>query len=351
MGIIKVDKGSKIGKLLITVVLVIGYWAATLPPNCLKEERAEPFWKSIKKQRSTSKKIDKKIERKLWKAPNIDNLKENKELILYGKDLIVNTAKYLGPKGSVLQITNGLNCQNCHIAAGTQAFGNNYGGVASTYPKLRLKPGKIVNTEGRINACIRCSLNGKPLDKDSKELAAMVAYMEWLGKDVPKGEKPLGAGLIPIAYLDRAADPNKGRKLYNQQCIACHAKDGGGILNPKGTAYIYPPLWGENSYNKSAGLYRISKFARFIKTNMPFGVSHKNPTLSDEQAWDIAAYVNSQPRPDKILKGSWTTKLIRKPIDVPFGPYVDTFSEKQHKFGPYPPIIQAIKIIKKNNIK
>ena len=83
---------------------------------------------------------------------------------------------------------------------------------------------------------------------------------------------------------------------------------------------------------------------------MPFGVSYKNPTLTDEEAWDIAAFINSQPHPVKKFPQDWPN-LLTKAIDYPFGPYADSFSEEQHKYGPYPPIIEAIKELKKNNKK
>ncbi|CAA6802425.1 MAG: Cytochrome c family protein [uncultured Aureispira sp.] len=286
----------------------------------------------------------------LWKAPSVKSIQKNKEMILYGKELIVNTAKYLGPKGSVKPISNGLNCQNCHLAGGTQPFGNNYGGVASTYPKLRHRPGKIVDIPERINACFQRSLNGSPLPLNSTELKAMVAYMKWLGKGVPKGIKPKGAGLYKIAYLNRAASPEKGKVVYLKHCERCHGSNGEGLLKAAGISYKYPPLWGANSYNISAGLYRVGKFARFIKTNMPYGTSFKNIVLSDEEAWDIAAYVNTKPHPTKKFKEDWATNLINKPLDAPFGPYVDEFTEKEHKYGPYPPIQKAIQKLKKTDV-
>ena len=52
--------------------------------------------------------------------------------IRYGRELIAHTAHYLGPNGSVAQLTNGMNCQNCHLQAGTQGFANNYLAVAAT---------------------------------------------------------------------------------------------------------------------------------------------------------------------------------------------------------------------------
>jgi thiosulfate dehydrogenase len=70
---------------------------------------------------------------------------------------------------------------------------------------------------------------------------------------------------------------------------------------------------------------------------MPQGTTYEKPVLTDEEAWDVAAYVNSMPRPSKDLSMDWP-KIAKKPFDHPFGPYVDPFSEEQHKFGPYKPI-------------
>jgi thiosulfate dehydrogenase len=273
----------------------------------------------------------------LWHAPDIASLEKDKngELILYGRDLIARTANYLGPQGSVMHISNGMNCQNCHLEAGTKPFGNNYGSVASLYPKFRARSGGLESIEKRVNDCLERSLNGKPLDSLSREMQAMVAYITWLGKDVPKGKKAEGSGLVEMEWMARAADPAKGKNLYMQQCLICHGRDGEGQkLSADSPGYIYPPLWGSNSFNTGAGLYRISNLGRYIFANMPNGATFDKPTLTQEQAWDIAAYVESMPRPQKEFVGDWP-KLETKPVDHPFGPYADSFSERQHKYGPF----------------
>lgn len=263
--------------------------------------------------------------------------KENGKLIWYGHQLISNTAKYLGPRGSVLQITNGMNCQNCHLDAGTKPWGNNYGAVYSTYPKFRDRSGGIETIYKRINDCMERSLNGAALDTTSKEMQAMYAYIKWVGEDIQKGNKPKGSGIIELPFLNRAADPEKGKLVYEQKCQTCHAANGEGQLNIDGITYSYPPLWGNNSYNVGAGLFRLSRFAGYVKNNMPQGTDYHAPQLSDEEAWDVAAFVNSQPRPAKNLSSDWPD-ISKKPIDHPFGPYADSFSEQQHKYGPYGPI-------------
>ena len=277
-----------------------------------------------------------------WTAADIGSVADpsQRATLEYGRELIAHTAEYLGPRGSVMTISNGLNCQNCHLDAGTRVFGNNYGSVASMYPKFRARSGTVEDLNKRINDCFERSLNGRPLDTLGREMEAIRAYISFIGSNVPKGKPAEGSGLKKMPYLDRAADPAAGELAYVAKCQVCHQANGEGMLNPDGIAYLYPPLWGPNSYNDGAGLYRLSNFARYIKYNMPLGVTHDNPQLSDEEAWDIAAYVNSQNRPHKDTRHDWPD-ISKKPVDHPFGPYADEFSETQHKYGPFQPILDA----------
>jgi thiosulfate dehydrogenase len=278
----------------------------------------------------------------LWKAPDwttVEN-ESNAEDIKYGRELIAKTSEFLGPNGKVKKMSNGMNCQNCHLDAGTAPLGNNYSAVFATYPKIRGRSGQMEDIPKRINDCFERSLNGGLLESNSKEMKAMVAYIEWLGRDVPKGETPKGAGLYEVPFLDRASDPIKGKVVYAQLCQSCHMEDGQGLMRADKLGYTYPPLWGENSYNHGAGLFRMSRFAGYVKANMPLGATYERPILTDEEAWDVAAYVNSLPRPQKDLSKDWPD-ISKKPIDHPFGPFSDDFTEEQHKFGPFIPIQSA----------
>jgi thiosulfate dehydrogenase len=280
----------------------------------------------------------------LWKAPDIESIADSqlKKQVKYGKELIVHTSKYLGPKGTILKISNGMNCQNCHLDAGTKPWGNNYGSVASLYPKYRARSGTYENIYKRVNDCFERSLNGKPLDTLSLEMQAIKAYILFLGSNVEKGTQARGSGLMNLAFLDRPADPLNGKTVYESKCQSCHQKNGEGTLLPDGTEFAFPPLWGKNSYNDGAGLYRIINFAKYVKYNMPLGATYANSLLTDQEAWDVAAYVNSQKRPHIDVPDDWPD-ISRKPIDHPFGPYADQFSEKQHKFGDWRPIEEARK--------
>ena len=282
----------------------------------------------------------------VWIAPDLSRIPkdENGKLIEYGRALIVQTSQYLGPKGSVKRISNGMNCQNCHLDGGTKPFGNNYSAVASTYPKFRARSGTEETIEKRVNDCIERSLNGMALENDSREMKAIIAYIKWLGSDVEKGVAPKGSGLLALDLLDRPASIENGKIVYQGKCMICHGVNGEGIARSDGSGYQYPPLWGKESYNMGAGLFRLSRFAGYVKANMPFGASYRSPQLTDEEAWDVAAFVNSLPRPEKDLSQDWPD-ISKKPFDHPFGPYSDGFDEVQHKFGPFEPIEMKRKAI------
>ncbi|MBO9619523.1 MAG: c-type cytochrome [Niabella sp.] len=272
-----------------------------------------------------------------WNHYQIPDYTEEGKQIRYGYQLIANTSYYLGPKGTVAAITNGMNCQNCHLNGGIVPFGNNFGKVFSTYPLYRARNNGVQDIYMRINDCFERSLNGKPLGKSSPEMQAIYAYIKWVGDGVPKGKAYKGTSLAKLKPLDRAADPQKGHIIYEATCERCHGADGAGLPNTDATGYVYPPLWGQNSFNDGAGLFRIGSMAGFVKNNMPLGTIYKDPQLSDEAAWDVAAFIVSQARPKFDQSADWLV-LSKKPVDVPYGPYVDSFSAQQHKYGPFGPI-------------
>lgn len=307
------------------IILLGGFIYSIFPKNSIKEPQA------------ISAEVDTNFTH-LWTAPSDWRLmylsSEDKELVLYGKELIAHTSDYLGPNGSVKQISNGMNCQNCHLDAGTKPWGNNYFAVQSTYPKFRERSGTKENQIKRVNDCFQRSLNGRALDSTSREMKAILAYIKWVGQDVPKKVKPKGSGIYKLKFMERAADPTKGKEVYLAKCQSCHQADGQGLLAENKKSYTYPPLWGPHSYNIGAGLFRISNFAGYVKYNMPLGVSYNSPQLSDEEAWDVAAFVNSMPRPNMDISKDWP-RIAGKPFDHPFGPFADSYSETQHKYGPF----------------
>jgi thiosulfate dehydrogenase len=280
-----------------------------------------------------------KIPANYREAPSISNIPVGKDgdMIRYGYNLLAHTARYFGPKGTISHLTNGMNCQNCHLAGGTRIFGNNYMSVASAYPLFNPRSGKVEPLTERFKQCFERSLNGKMPDTTGKEIKAMLAYVKWIGQGVKKSQKLYGRSTEKLPFMNRPANPDMGRVLFVTKCQLCHGKDGQGVLAADKTEYTYPPLWGKHSYNDGAGMYMISKLAGYVKNNMPFGATYQNPQLTDQQAWDVAAFINSQPRPHRDQHADWKDAKM-KPVDFPFGPYADAFTAKQHKYGPYLPL-------------
>jgi len=271
-----------------------------------------------------------------WKAPDSSTIPKGKtgDMIRYGKELLTHTSKYFGPKGSITQLSNGMNCQNCHLEGGSRLFANNYSGVLANYPKMSYRSGKVQPLSGRISDCFSRSLAGGVPDTNGREVRAMMAYINWIGQGVKKGKKLFGSATEKLTFLKAPADPEKGKAVFVSKCKVCHGANGEGLLAADQLTYTYPPLWGDHSYNNGAGMYRIGNLAGFVKNNMPFGATYKSPQLTDKEAWDVAAFINSQPRPRYDQRNDWKD-LKNKPVDFPFGPYADNFSEKQHKYGPF----------------
>lgn len=259
----------------------------------------------------------------------------------YGRRLVASTAELLGPDQPderLRYINSRLNCGSCHLGTGTEPGTLTLLQTDEHYPRFSGRAGTQTDIEDRINECMQRSMNGTPLPMDSAEMIAMAAYLRSLGArysatgtSLRKAEEP-----PPFKTPERAASPAAGGEVFKTRCAQCHGADGLGLLastDPR-KGYLFPPLWGSDSFNDGAGMHRVLTAARFIKARMPLG----EPTLTDDEAFDVAAYINSQPRPQMAnLEQDYPDKSA-KPVDNPYGPFADDFPLEQHKYGPFQPI-------------
>jgi thiosulfate dehydrogenase len=278
-----------------------------------------------------------------WTPPNINTVGDDPfgKLVKYGHELFTDTANKIGPAvsdGSKRLAGNNLACGNCHLQAGTQPYAMPMIGVWGQFPQYRAREGAVVTLEERINGCMQRSMHGRALALDSREMKAFSAYMRWLSEGVPDGAKLLGAGTLQIKEPTRAADPARGAEVYAQICATCHGSDGLGHLAQNELGYQFPPLWGPDSFNNGAGMSRLLTAAAYALHNMPLGTRFDVPVLTDEQAYDVAGYIVSHERPKKENLDEDFPVRLQKPIDTPYGPYVDGFTPQQHTFGPFGPI-------------
>lgn len=196
-------------------------------------------------------------------------------------------------------VGNSMACKNCHLDSGRKADSSPMWAAWVRYPLFRSKDNAVNTMEDRIRGCFRYSMNapnspsGGPPPPGSNVYRDLQSYFHWLATGAPTGAKLAGGGFPTPPLTDAGYDPARGAPLFQQKCGSCHGPDGEGARQPDGKV-VYPPLWGSRSYNWGAGMARVDLAAGFIKANMPFD---QPGSLSDQDAWDIAAFVDSHERP------------------------------------------------------
>jgi thiosulfate dehydrogenase len=192
-------------------------------------------------------------------------------------------------------------------------------------------------------------MNGRSLPESGPEMKAMLTYIRYVSDGVPIGTPPVGRGVPALQLPGQASDPRRGAKVFQARCAICHQPDGQGKRLAAADAtrerrrYEFPPLWGPESYNDGAGMARSITAASFIRANMPLGTDFEHPALAPEEAFDVAVFINGQPRPHKAgIENDYPDRWL-KPADAAYPPFADPFSLDQHRVGPWLPIQQWLK--------
>jgi len=183
-------------------------------------------------------------------------------------------------------VGNSLRCASCHLDNGLRRNAMPWVGSYARFPQYRARSGKVDLIEDRINDCFARSMNGKALAPSGRDMRDIVAYFAFLSRGIPVGAQMEGQGLARLNPLD--GDLNRGVAVFVATCARCHGGNG------QGTA-IAPPLWGARSYNVGAGMANIFTAASFIHAAMPLDRAQH---LTEQQAFDVATYINTRPRPD-----------------------------------------------------
>lgn len=273
-------------------------------------------------------------------------------LVRYGKELTERSFAYIGPEAKNPKMRyagNNLACVSCHENSATKPFAMPWVGAHAAFPQYRGREDEVSTIEERVNGCMERSMAGKPLPLDGREMKAFVTYIHFLSRGVPTGGKVEGQGLPAFKAPDRRADVAVGEGIYREKCASCHGDKGQGVRAGavgSATGYVFPPLWGNDTFNTGAGMNRLLTAASFIKNNMPLGASQAQPQLSNDEAYDVAAFVLSQPRKAKAHLERDFPARWNKPVDAAFAPYVDGASADQHKYGPFAPLQANMKNLK-----
>ena len=217
-----------------------------------------------------------------------------------GKALVEHT-----PDSLPAYVGGNLRCSSCHLDGGTRPNAAPLTGVHARFPKFIDRSGAVIPLEDRINYCFTRSLAGRALPQRSREMVDIVAYLAFISRGAPAGGHVPGEGMPKMTAL--AADTARGRELFTSTCARCHGPDGAGVA-------VVPAVWGPKSFSVGASMARVERAASFVRHNMPFD---RPGTLSDQQAFDVAAFVDAHPRPDSPGKElDWPNGGA--PADVPY---------------------------------
>ena len=267
----------------------------------------------------------------------------------YGRRLIAETAALLGPDHmdpAMRYSGSRLACGSCHLGTGTTPGTLSLLQTIEHYPRFSARAGDMTDIEDRINECMQRSMNGRPLPFDSAEMKAMATYIRSLGSRYAAMGASQRTAVEPAPFKapDRAANLGSGQAVFAARCALCHGGDGLGLRATTRPAdgYVFPPLWGPDSFNDGAGMHRVLTAARFVKARMPLG----NADLTSDEAFDVAAYMNAQPRPEMANLDRDYPDRTAKPSDNGYGPFADPFPLEQHRFGPFAPIEAYYKALK-----
>jgi thiosulfate dehydrogenase len=217
------------------------------------------------------------------------------KMVRKGQDIFLQTTRHAGK-----YVGNTMNCVSCHLDAGRRAGASPMWAAYVLYPQYRSKNGHVNTLAERLQGCFRFSMNGVAPPADSQTIAALETYMFWMAKGAPTGVKLAGQGFRKLAAPPQPADYVRGQKVYAQHCVLCHGANGEG--RSAAGHQVFPALWGDESYNWGAGMHSVATAAAFIKANMPLS---KGGSLSDQEAWDVAFFVDAHERPqDPRFNGS-----------------------------------------------
>lgn len=251
--------------------------------------------------------------------PQQHKLPEGKlgEVIRLGEAIVENTLEHPLSKAYV---GNKLKCTSCHLNNGRHIWAGTFIGTATAYPAWAPREQRVITLEDRVLNCFMRSCNGVRPPMGSEVSVAVTTYISWLSNGLEirqNGSRPIGPGAIKSLDLKAAAgDVSRGKMLYADRCAECHGADGlGDDANP--------PVWGPQSYNLGAGLSNSDHLAAWLKVAMPLN----DESLTDQEAVDIAVYVNSNERPKFELRD-------HLPLNQELGKYNGVLDESPQRKTP-----------------
>lgn len=249
-----------------------------------------------------------------FKPPSEASLPEGEfgQVIRRGRELFTDT-----PRAASAFVGNSMRCSSCHLDAGRLADSAPLWAAYVSYPAYRSKTKKVNTYEQRLQGCFQYSMNGTAPPAGDPVLVALTTYSYWLATGAKIDPKLPGRGYPKLAKAALAPDFERGAKVYEQRCALCHGVDGAGQRTAEGYT-VFPALWGADSFNWGAGMGNVNNAAAFIRANMPLGLGG---SLSEQDAWDVALYMDSHERPQDPRYAGSAAETRRRFHDTPHSMY------------------------------
>jgi len=210
------------------------------------------------------------------------------KVVRLGRDIFEDPGKYAAP-----YVGNDLRCSSCHLDQGRRSGSAPMWAAYVSYPAWRAKNQHVNTFAERLQGCFRYSMNGRAPPLGDRVLVALESYSYWMARGAPLDPNLAGRGYTKAGKPPQSPDFGRGARVYAGSCALCHGANGAGQRANDGSP-AFPALWGANSYNWGAGMVNVGHAAAFIKSNMPFS---QGGTLTDQDAWDVALFVDSHERP------------------------------------------------------
>jgi thiosulfate dehydrogenase len=210
------------------------------------------------------------------------------KVVRLGRDIFDDPARY-----AARYVGNDLRCTSCHLDAGRRVGSAPMWAAYVSYPAWRAKNRHVNTFAERLQGCFLYSMNGRTPPLGDPVLVALESYSYWMARGAPVDPNIAGRGYLKLARPALPPDAGRGARVYATSCALCHGENGAGQRANDGSA-AFPALWGANSYNWGAGMVSVGYAAGFIKGNMPLSQGN---TLSEQEAWDVALFVDSHERP------------------------------------------------------
>lgn len=226
-----------------------------------------------------------------------------------------------------------MNCTSCHLNGGTKEYAAHMADAAVNYPMVYSSQNIVYTNRMRIARCYAHSINEILYGSNSEHYKLIGLYIAWVGEKngLPVGTMRASRGIHNIrGTAVQHASNMAGQKAYVEKCQQCHGPAGYGTDKYDNDPFLHPPpINGSATFVRTATLSYPERFASFIQNNMPPGATHEHPLITEQEALDIAEFIQAQTRPSSPATNNLSVfydYLVNRAMELWFAEKTDSNS-------------------------